>query len=160
MAARDDAGLDAFGHPRAHDEIARLGLDSDEIAGRNTYEAAGHWGGTNPWDVPLFVVTHRPEETPPADTGFAFVNGLDEAVVRAREAAGDKNVNVMGGADTIRQALRAGYVEELTISIAPVVLGAGKRLFEGFDQSLTLEPTRVLQSRFATHMTYRILPAG
>jgi dihydrofolate reductase len=57
----------------------------------------------------------------------------------------------------IRQALRAGLVEELTITIAPVVLGAGKRLFEGFDQSLNLDHVRVLQSPFATHITYRVL---
>jgi dihydrofolate reductase len=63
----------------------------------------------------------------------------------------------MGGADTIRQALGAGLVDELTITIAPVVLGAGKRLFEGFDRNLNLEPVRVLQSQFATHITYRIV---
>jgi len=62
----------------------------------------------------------------------------------------------MGGADIIRQALSAGLVDELSISIAPVVLGAGKRLFEGFDAPLTLEPVRVLQSPFATHITYRV----
>ena len=62
----------------------------------------------------------------------------------------------MGGADTIRQALRAGYVEEFTLTIAPVVLGTGKRLFEGFTENLPFEPVRVLQSRFATHITYRI----
>jgi dihydrofolate reductase len=63
----------------------------------------------------------------------------------------------MGGADVIRQALRGDCVEELTITIAPVVLGAGKRLFEDFDESLNLEHVRLLQSPFATHITYRIL---
>jgi dihydrofolate reductase len=126
------------------------------IGGRNTYEAAEHWGGNNPWNVPFFILTHRPEEEP-AGKGFTFVNGLDEALAQAKEAAGDKEVSIMGGADTIRQALRSGYVEELSISIAPVVLGAGKRLFEGFDQPLTLEPIRVLQSPLATHVTYRVL---
>jgi dihydrofolate reductase len=72
--------------------------------------------------IPFFIVTHRPAEVP-ADAGFEFVDGLDEAIARAREAAGDLDVFVMGGADVIRQALRAGYVEELTITIAPVVLG-------------------------------------
>jgi dihydrofolate reductase len=125
------------------------------IGGRNTYEAAEAWGGTNPWGVPFFIVTHRPEEEP-AGAGFTFVGGLDEAVQRAREGAGQKDVNVMGGADIIRQALGAGYVEELSISIAPIVLGAGKRLFEGFDTPLSLEPISVLQSPFATHITYRV----
>ena len=62
----------------------------------------------------------------------------------------------MGGADTLRQALRAGYLEELSISIAPLILGAGKRLFEGFDQDIELEHVGVLQSPFATHITYRV----
>ncbi|MHB1133778.1 MAG: dihydrofolate reductase family protein [Chloroflexota bacterium] len=127
------------------------------IAGRNTYESAGAWGGQNPFGVPLFVVTHRPGDAPAVDTGFIFVNGLEEAIARAREAAGEKDVSIMGGADLIRQALRAGYVEELLITIAPVVLGGGKRLFEGFEQTLNLEHLRLLQSRFATHIIYRIV---
>ena len=84
------------------------------------------------------------------------MNGLDEAIARARQAAGDQDVFVMGGADVIRQALRAGHVEELSVSIAPVVLGGGKRLFEEFDESVTLEHERLLQSPFATHVTYRV----
>jgi dihydrofolate reductase len=127
------------------------------VGGRSTYEAAGAWVGQNPWGMPSFIVTHRPEDEP-ADAGFEFVNGLAEAIARAREAAGDKDVFVMGGADTIRQALRGGDVEELTITISPVVLGGGKRLFEGFDESLNLEHVRLLQSPFATHITYRVLP--
>ena len=105
--------------------------------------------------VPFFIVTHRPHD-PHAEDEFTFVNGLDEALAQARQAAGDKDVSIMGGADVIRQALRAGHIEELTISIAPVVLGGGKRLFEGFDLSLDLERERVRQSPLATHITYRI----
>jgi dihydrofolate reductase len=133
--------------------VARVGA---VVGGRNTYEAAEAWGGNNPFGVPFFIVTHRPDDAP-AGAGFTFVDGLDEAIARAREAAGDKDVFVMGGADVIRQALRAGYVEELAISIAPVVLGAGKRLFDDFDQPLTLEHVNLLQSPFATHITYRIV---
>jgi dihydrofolate reductase len=133
--------------------VARVGA---VIGGRNTYEAAEAWGGANPFPVPFFIVTHHPEDAP-ADTGMDFVDGLDEAVARAREAAGDKDVLVMGGADLIRQALRAGYVDELSISIAPVVLGAGKRLFDSFDQPLHLEHLSLLQSPFATHITYRVV---
>jgi dihydrofolate reductase len=61
------------------------------------------------------------------------------------------------GADVIRQALRAGYVDELAISIAPVILGGGKRLFDGSEQSLNLELAALLQSPFATHITYRLV---
>ncbi len=133
--------------------IARGGAS---VGGRNTYEAARAWGGQNPFGVRFFIVTHRPEDAP-ADAGFTFVDGLDEAIALAREAAGGKDVFVMGGADIIRQALRAGYVEELSISIAPVVLGAGKRLFDGFDETVNLEHVRLLQSPFATHITYRVV---
>jgi dihydrofolate reductase len=126
------------------------------VGGRNTYEAAETWGGENPFGVPFFIVTHRPEDEP-SDAGFTFVDSLDEAITRAREAAGDKDVGIMGGADTIRQALQAGYVDELAISISPVVLGGGKRLFEGFDETMTLEQLDVIQSPFATHVSYRVV---
>jgi dihydrofolate reductase len=133
--------------------IARVGAI---VGGRNTYEAAEAWGGANPFGAPFFIVTHRPQDEP-ADAGFTFVNGVDEAIALAQEAAGDKVAFVMGGADVIRQALRTGHVEELSISIAPVVLGGGKRLFEGFDESLNLEHVGLLQSPFATHVTYRVM---
>jgi dihydrofolate reductase len=126
------------------------------IGGRNTYEAAEAWGGRNPFGVPFFIVTHHPEDAL-ADAGFTFVGGIDEAIEQARAAAGSKDVMVMGGADVIRQALRAGYVEELTISIAPIVLGGGKRLFEDFDQTVILEHAGIIQSTFATHITYRVV---
>jgi dihydrofolate reductase len=159
-----------FGGPWSYDEEPRgeaTGADKqflDEafarvgavVGGRTTFEAAGAWGGQNPFGVPFFIVTHRPQDEP-AGAGFRFVDGLDEAVARARVAAGGRDVSVMGGADLIRQALAAGYVEELWISIAPVVLGGGKRLFDGFDQTVGLEHLRLLQSPFATHIGYRVV---
>jgi dihydrofolate reductase len=125
------------------------------VSGRWTYEAAGHWGDENPWGLSVFIVTHRPEEEPEGGA-FNFVSGVNEAVERAVEAAGDKHVNIMGGADVIRQALEAGLVDELTIIIAPVILGGGKRLFEGFSSSLDLEHLGVRQSPFATFIDYRV----
>jgi dihydrofolate reductase len=125
------------------------------VAGRWTYEAARHWGDENPWGLPVFIVTHRPDEEPESG-GFKFVSGVEEAVECAREAAGDKDVHVMGGAETIRQALDAGIVDELSIIVAPVVLGNGKRLFEGFSESLELEHLGVRQSQFATFIDYRV----
>jgi len=133
--------------------MARVGT---VVGGRNTYEAAQAWGGHNPFGMPFFIVTHRPEDAPEG-AGFTFVDGLDEAIARAREAAGGRDVFVMGGADVIRQALRAGHVEELSSSIAPVVLGGGKRLFDDFDQTVSLEHLRVAQSPLATHITYWVV---
>lgn len=126
------------------------------IGGRNTYEAAEAWGGENPFGVPFFILTHRPQEAP-SGGGFTFVDGLDDALEQARAAADGKAVSIMGGADVIRQALRAGVVDELTVSIAPVVLGDGKRLFEGFRETLVLEHVDLRQSRYATHITCQIL---
>jgi dihydrofolate reductase len=150
---------EASGEPTGADKEfldEALGRVGAVIGGRNTYEAAGHWGGENPWGLPFFILTHRPQDQPAGDD-FIFVNGLDEAVARAREAAGGKDVSIMGGADLIRQALRAGLLDELSISIAPVVLGAGKRLFDGFDETVGLEHVRVRQSPFATHINYRVV---
>jgi dihydrofolate reductase len=134
------------------DAMARLGAS---VAGRGMYEAAGHWGDENPWGVPTFIVTHRPEEQPEGDD-FVFVDGVERAVALAVEAAGDKDVSISGGADVIRQALAAGLVDELSIIVAPVVLGAGKRLFDGFDQSVELEHIGVRQSPYATFIDYRV----
>jgi dihydrofolate reductase len=133
--------------------IARVGA---VVGGRTTYEAARHWGDENPWGLPFFIVTHRPQEEPEGG-GFTFVSGVQEAVDKAMRAAAGKDVHVMGGGDVIRQALAAGLVDELTIIIAPVVLGAGKRLFEGFSSSLELQHLGVRQSQHATFIDYRVM---
>ena len=125
------------------------------VGGRWTYEAAEHWGDENPWGLPFFIVTHRPEEQPEGDA-FVFVDGVEEAVEQAKASAGDKDVSVMGGADTIRQALEAGLVDQLTIIVAPVILGAGKRLFEGFTKDVELEHLGVRQSKYATFIDYGV----
>ena len=132
--------------------VTRIGA---VVAGRWTYEAAGRWGGENPWKLPLFIVTHQPEEEPEG-AGFTFVSGVQEAVEQAKPAADGKDVHVMGGADVIRQALEAGLVDELTIIVAPVILGGGKRLFEGFSRSIELQHLGVRQSPYATFIDYRV----
>jgi dihydrofolate reductase len=134
------------------DTVSRVGA---VVGGRWTYEAAGHWGDENPWGLPVFIVTHRPEEEPDGGA-FTFVSGVEAAVDQAARAAGDKDVLIMGGAQIIREALEAGVVDELTIIVAPVVLGGGKRLFEGFSSSLELEHLGVRQSPFATFIDYRV----
>lgn len=85
-----------------------------------------------------------------------FVDGVAEAIDRAKDAAGDKHVHVMGGADVIRQALAARLVGELTIIVAPLVLGGGRRLFEGFTH-IDLEHLGVRQSKYATFIDYRVV---
>jgi len=126
------------------------------VVGRGMYDAAGAWGGTNPFPGPLFVLTHRTADQPAADSGFQFVADLDEALDRATEAAGDGDVSIGGGADVIRQALAAARVDELVISTAPVILGSGKRLFDGFEEDVDLEVTKVYSSPYATHVRYAV----
>ena len=125
------------------------------VGGRATYEASRHWGDKNPWGVPFFIVTHRPDDEPEGGA-FTFVDGVRPAIERAIAAAGDKDVHVMGGADVIRQALEAGLVDELTIIVAPVVLGGGKRLFEGFSDPLNFDHLGARQSEHATFIGYQV----
>ena len=127
------------------------------IVGRTMYEAAGAWGGANPFPGTLIVLTHRTADQPDPSAGFLFIDGFDAAMSKARELAGDGVVALGGGADLIRQGLVAGVVDELAISTAPVVLGGGKRLFEGFDRDLDLEVIKVFSSPYATHVRYRVV---
>ncbi|HML28120.1 MAG TPA: dihydrofolate reductase family protein [Hyphomicrobium sp.] len=96
----------------------------------------GWWGDNPPYHAPTFVLTHH--ERDPIQmlggTTFHFVtNGIDEALSRAREAAGDKDVKIGGGVETVRQYLRAGYVDEIHLAVTPIVLGQGEPLFAGID---------------------------
>ncbi|SCL70938.1 RibD C-terminal domain-containing protein [Micromonospora citrea] len=127
------------------------------LCGRGMYDSAGAWGGRNPFEGTLVVLTHRTEDQPDPSTGFLMVDGFDEALAAARRAAGDGGVAIGGGADVIRQALRAGVVDELGISTAPVVLGGGKRLFEGFDRDIDLKILAVHQSPYAVHTRYAVV---
>jgi dihydrofolate reductase len=126
------------------------------VVGRGMYDAAGAWGGTNPFPGTLVVLTHRVDEQPDDSAGFRFVDGFDEALAVARELAAGKDVSLGGGADLIRQGLRAGVVDELAISTAPVVLGGGKRLFDGFTQDVDLEILEVHPATYATHVRYAV----
>jgi dihydrofolate reductase len=89
-------------------------------------------------------------------TTFYFItDGLSAALERARAVAGDREVDIAGGAATVRQALNAGAIDELTLDVVPVLLGAGERLFDGVEE-LELEPLKVIHSPHATHITYRV----
>jgi dihydrofolate reductase len=129
------------------------------IVGRTMHDVVDGWGEDPGFGVPVFVVTHRPHETVvKGDTSFEFVTGgITDALERARTAAGDKNVIVMGGGDLLRQYLAARLVDEFTLTIAPVLLGAGKRLFDGISRTdIDFERTAVIESPFATHLRFRV----
>jgi dihydrofolate reductase len=106
----------------------------------------------------VFVLTHHPREplTMKGGTTITFVtDGILAALDRARAAAGDADVAVAGGAATINQYLAAGLIDELRLHVAPLVLGAGERLFDGV-ADVDLEPVSVRQNELVTHLTYRV----
>jgi len=119
--------------------------------------ATGWWGDEPPFRAPVFVVTHQPR--PPLEltgTTFVFVtDGVASAVAQAREAAGDRDVQVSGGAEVIRQALEHGLLDELQVHTAPVVLGAGTSLLAGIAPA-AFQIVETIPTPQATHVRYRI----
>ena len=117
----------------------------------------GWWGDDPPYHAPVVVLTHHERE--PVEmaggTTFHFVTGFEEGLRRAREL-GDDDVHIAGGAATIRQALVAGEVDEVTLDIAPVTLGSGERIFPDGQVDLGWEPVEVVASPLATHVRYRV----
>jgi dihydrofolate reductase len=117
----------------------------------------GWWGDEPPYHAPVFVLTHYKHEPIELEGGTTFylVDGFDAAFAQASEAAGDRGVDIAGGASTVRQALAAGMIDELVLDVAPVLLGFGERLFDGVTD-LRLEPVEVIHSPLATHVRYRV----
>lgn len=126
---------------------------------RENPEWKGWWGTNPPYHAPVFVLTHK--ERPPVEmeggTIFHFVtDGIESALKKAKEAAGDWNVKIMGGANTVNQYLAAGHIDELWLHIVPVTIGAGSRLFEGVP-ILMLKPVEVGGTSMVTHIRYKAL---
>jgi dihydrofolate reductase len=158
------------------DEFAAQGFENlgAWILGRNMFGPVrgpwpdeswqGWWGDDPPYHVPVFVLTHhaRPPLAMQGGTTFHFVTGgAREALNRAREAAGGRDVRIGGGAATIRQYLREGLVDELHLAISPVLLGAGERLFDGVDlRTAGFACVRFVATEKATHVVLRRDGAG
>jgi dihydrofolate reductase len=125
------------------------------VLGRRTFDVGrAHWKDDTPYPAPSFVVTHRPlDEIPTASASFVFLADLLAAVDRARTAAGEKQVMLMG-ADVTQQALDAGLVDELRLQVAPIVLGSGTRLFTGAGQH-TFECLDARVTPHVTHLRFR-----
>jgi dihydrofolate reductase len=118
----------------------------------------GWWGEDPPYHAPVFVLAHRPRAplTMEGGTTFTFVTeGIDAALEQARAAAGDRSVAIAGGAQTVNQYLAAGAIDELRLHVAPVILGAGERLFGGV-ADVDLEPVAVSGNALVTHLRYRV----
>ncbi len=124
------------------------------------FEVAKGWGDEPPFHVPVFVLTHHAQDplVKEGGTTFTFVtDGIDSALDQAQAAAGDKDVSIAGGANTIQQFLEAGLLDELQIHLVPLLLGDGVRLFDGLGD-VALERTRVLESPTGvTHLRFRVV---
>ncbi|MGH8776409.1 MAG: dihydrofolate reductase family protein [Jiangellaceae bacterium] len=129
------------------------------LVGRHLYDFTSAWGGRHPMDVPVVVLTHRPpDDRPEADENFVFVTGgIEEAVERAKEIAGGKNVGVNGG-QMARQCLDAGLLDEVHVDLVPVLLGAGTPFFgELAARPVELEgPLSVVEGTGVTHLRYAV----
>jgi dihydrofolate reductase len=158
-----------FEEPEAHKAaIEALTSASAFIMGRNMFGPGrgewdeawqGWWGDEPPYHAPVFVLTHHPRETLTMEGGttFAFVTeGIEAALSQARAAAGDGDIAIAGGAQAVRQYLAAGLIDELRLHVAPVVLGAGERLFDGI-ADVDLEQLEVSGSDLVTHLRYRVV---
>jgi dihydrofolate reductase len=140
------------------------------IMGRNMFGGGpGPWGDDDPWTgwwgdeppfhVPVFVLTHHEREPleMEAETTFHFVtDGIESALTQAREAADGQDVKLSGGAGAAQQYLAAGLVDEMQLNVAPIVLGAGERLFENVGADLELVQERVVHTPEVTHIKYRV----
>ncbi len=119
----------------------------------------GWWGEDPPYHAPVFVLTHEARSPQPMQGGTTFhfvTKGVAASFELAKEAAGTRNISIAGGAETVRQFLNFGLIDELRLHIAPVVLGAGERVFEGV-RDLRLEQMEVTSSTLVTHVRYRVL---
>jgi dihydrofolate reductase len=130
------------------------------VVGRRMFDHAEGWGDEPPFHKRVFVLTHEPREPLEKQGGtiFTFVNdGIESAVRRAREAAGDKDVSIAGGANVIQQAWKARLLDEIQIHLVPILLGGGVRLLEHVGTGgAELEKTRVIDSSGVTHLRFRI----
>lgn len=126
---------------------------------RNDAAWKGWWGDDPPYHAPVFVLSHHKREPleMKGGTTFTFVNdGIESALAKAKEAAKDQNVKIMGGASTVNQFLKAGLIDELWLHIVPVTIGQGSRLFDGVTD-LKLEAMEVSGTSIVTHIRYKVL---
>lgn len=159
------------GETGVDDEFAARGLRNIGawVLGRNMFGPVrgpwpdetwkGWWGDAPPYQCPVFVLTHHPRASIEMDGGTVFhfvTDGFESAIRQARAAAGGKDVRVGGGVATIQQGLRTGLIDELHLAVAPVLLGAGERLFAGVDLvALGYECVEHVGAPHATHVVLR-----
>lgn len=160
---RENLKLGEGGEEGPDNDIARATYERTgaSIMGKRMFDAGERaWPEEAPFHTPVFVLTHarRAPWERPGGTCFHFVNdGIEAALDQARKAAGDRDVRIAGGAETILQFLNAGLVDEFSIALSPVLFGDGVRLFEGVDASrVALEPIHAEPTQRVTHLRYAV----
>jgi dihydrofolate reductase len=145
------------------ENVGAFVMGRNMFGGRGPWEEHpwdGWWGSDPPYHAPVFVLTHHAREPLEMQGGTTFyfvTEGIESALERAKEAAGEQDVALGGGASAAQQYLKAGLLDELTINLAPVLLGDGERLLDRLGEAdIGLECTRVIQGPGATHLTYRV----
>ena len=161
------------GERNADDDLVRegVGRNGAVIMGRRMFSGGSGpweddpnpdawWGDDPPFHVPVFVLTHHEREPLAKEGGTTFffvTDGIESALEQARAAAGEKDVQISGGAEVAQQYLQAGLLEEIQLHVAPVLLGGGVRLFEGLGpDDAKLELAEVVDSPKVTHIRYRV----
>jgi dihydrofolate reductase len=155
-AFKDPAGMELIQR-----EVGKLGA---VICGRRTYDMSiPHWGDSGPTGdtrVPVFVLSHGVPDDVPEGGVYTFVDDLETTLALARETAGDKYISVMG-ADTGRQFIDAGVIDEISVHVVPVLFGSGTPIFgPGVEGDVTLEFVGSSESPHATHLRYRVVRDG
>lgn len=161
---RENLKLGEGGEEGRDNDVARETFERTgaSVMGKRMFDLGEQsWPEEAPFHTPVFVVTHtgRDPWERPGGTTFHFVDDIQHALDRAREAAGDRDVRIAGGGTTILEYLNAGLVDEFSITVSPVLFGAGTRLFDGIDASrIALEQVRSEPSPRVTHLTYAVRP--
>ncbi|HET9649439.1 MAG TPA: dihydrofolate reductase family protein [Microlunatus sp.] len=160
---RQNLKLGAGGEEGRDNDILRETFERTgaSIMGKRMFDAGEQaWPEEAPFHTPVFVVTHERREPweRPGGTTFHFVDdGIDSALDRARDAAGDRDVRIAGGGATILEYLNAGLIDEFSIALSPVLFSSGVRLFEGVDaQRVALQQVGVESSPRVTHLDYTV----
>lgn len=160
---RENLKLGEGGEEGIDNDVARQTFERTgaSVMGKRLFDAGElSWPEEAPFHTPVFVVTHAKRDAwaRPGGTTFHFVNdGIESALAQAREAAGDRDVRIAGGAETIRQYLDAGLLDEFSITLAPVLFGTGIRLFDRVDADrVALKQVRTSTSNRVTHLTYTV----
>lgn len=148
--------------PRNRELLAKGASLGAIITGRHNYDLSiPYWGADGPTGnarIPVVVVSHSVPQDIPDGGVYSFVDTIEAALEKAKKAAGDKDVAIMGGANIARQFLKLGLIDEISIHLVPVLFGSGTPLFGNLDgQHISLEPSEVIETAEATHLRFHVV---